>query len=321
LRSFIVTLLALAVAPLFGATPSISVELSDRKITVGDPIEITVTAIADEGVTLGEVTMGDLLNDIVQPEEFEPVSVDRESEDLTEGGQIVRWKTRLVPFITGNFHLPSVSVVWSTMDGASGELSTPLGEIDIESILRAGAVPLEPEPPRGPFDLLEPRPVWPWLVGGGVLLAALLGYWAWRRFEVREQPTVVRPKRRRPPHEVALEDLEALANSDVLRLGELRIFFYTLSGVVRVYFEEEFAIGAPEMTSSELLAALRGREFPLELLDQMQRWIHACDLVKYASQIPREEHCQRAVTLAKAIVSDAHQHFLALKEEAAQRAA
>jgi hypothetical protein len=150
-----------------------------------------------------------------------------------------------------------------------------------------------------------PARLWPYLVGGLAVFLGALASWLWMRSRGRvERPAVPA----RPPLEEALAALDALERSSHVAEQRFRQFFYTLTDIVRVYFERECEIGAPEMTSEELLLALQERHFPPPLCEQMQRWIGACDLVKYASQRPRSEHCQTALTLARAIVTSAHHH-------------
>ena len=67
------------------------------------------------------------------------------------------------------------------------------------------------------------------------------------------------------------------------------------------------------MTSHELLDALRETGFPQVICTQIDNWMGACDLVKYARQSPQSDHCATAISLARAIISESHQHALVLR--------
>jgi hypothetical protein len=299
------------------APPRIDVDLSRSRCEVGDPVEVAVTVTMEPGLHVSEPTLHRVLRDVVQPD----AAVLTPRETTGDGAVRQTWRSVFVPFLTGDVDLPEIVVTWTSAEGATGEVRAPLGTLTVKSVLAMGITPSEPLPPHGPFSLPVLKPRWPYWAAAFAAVVLGAAWWAARRWRRRGQPSAARPRRVRPPHEVALERLDALATSDLAHEDGLRVFFYTMTDIVRVYFDREFGIDAPEMTSTELLESLRVGEFPVTLCETVERWVRASDLVKYARQRPREEHRERAVKMAKAIVVEAHQHRLGRGPEMAAEAA
>lgn len=289
------------------APPQIEVRVEPREVTLGDPVQVEVTITGDPDVHVGEIRLGPLGENLGQPCPGESLA------PVRDGDQVRRiWRTALQPFAPGQIALPTVSAVWTAADASTGEVTAELGQITVASVIPPGINPPGPKAPHGPYELPAPRPVWPYWAAAGALLALAGAWWLSRRR--RAQPALAHPVPARPPHELALADLDALERSSLIAEGQFRVFFYTLTDIVRAYFAREFGLGAPEMTSEELHQALATGDYPAALCDQVRRWTAVCDLVKYARQRPRPEHCQAALTLARAIVTAGHQHWLARRE-------
>lgn len=296
------------------APPTVTVEVDPREGDLGDHVTVRADITTETGHQIREVILGEL------GERFALVGDPELAPPGPSGatGRTQTWRATLAVFASSEVTLPPLTVRWSSADEPSGEVTAALGTVAMRSVIPPGTNPIGPKDPQGPFELQVPSSPWRFITAAAGLAFTALALWLWKRRAPREAKPV-RPAR--PPYEQALADLDALAGSGLVPQQQWRPFFYTLTGIVRVYFEAECAIGAPEMTSEELLAALREHRFPATLCEQMQRWITACDLVKYARQSPRPEHCETALTLARAIVTGAHHHHLAVRAGAEAPAA
>jgi len=120
-----------------------------------------------------------------------------------------------------------------------------------------------------------------WVLGGLVLLAALV--WGWSYWRKRRATAPVVPVI--PAHIRAKQRLrEALA-----LIGEPKRFCISVSDTVRWYLEERFDFRAPERTTEEFLHELKSTN--LLSPDQKQslgEFLNRCDLVKFARYEPRE---------------------------------
>jgi hypothetical protein len=132
------------------------------------------------------------------------------------------------------------------------------------------------------------------VVGGvGVLVGRTL---AKRRRKARPEPRVVDG---RPPHEIAFARLKELERSGALDQVDRRPFYFAVTEIVRDFLGRRFGFDALDMTSTELLEALAGKAPPPALSGELERWLGACDLVKYA-RVPADR-AEAAAALAAAV--------------------
>jgi hypothetical protein len=90
-----------------------------------------------------------------------------------------------------------------------------------------------------------------------------------------------------PAHEWARRQIAALIGDDLIGKGQVQGFYYRISAIVRGYIERRYGVCAPEMTTEEFLAATAGDfRFAAGPATELQAFMAACDLVKYARHRP-----------------------------------
>src|SRR5262249_43712536 len=127
---------------------------------------------------------------------------------------------------------------------------------------------------------------WPWATGG--LLAVLLVLWQIRRLRRRAPTPVARPEpapapvRETPAHELALQQIDALARERLWEKGDLKTHYVRLSLLLREYLEKRFRVPALESTTREIFPALKNPGFPIQLSASLRELLEQADLTKYA---------------------------------------
>ncbi len=137
------------------------------------------------------------------------------------------------------------------------------------------------------------------LLLGGLILGVL--YVISKRLE-RRKITVGKIK---TPYECAMLRLKSLQEEDLLNNKRYEEFYLKLSRIIRYYFEEQFTINAPDMTTEEFLADLQA----LDKLNEKQKnvlkdFLTSCDLVKFAKHEPGREEVEKSFELAKALLEE-----------------
>jgi hypothetical protein len=95
------------------------------------------------------------------------------------------------------------------------------------------------------------------------------------------------PPLKRPPDLVATAALASLRLHLPESDAQVPAFVDEVSTVLRTYLEEGFGARAPESTTEEFLAELAGRHDVLSgHSDLLERFLGACDLVKFARHRP-----------------------------------
>ena len=129
-----------------------------------------------------------------------------------------------------------------------------------------------------------------------------------RLLPLRESPP-------RPPHEIAVEALDRLRDSDLLEKGKIKAYYTEISEIIRRYIEGRYFIVALEMTTTDVLDGLSREDVFEEDYDLFQMFLDRCDLVKFAKMIPTAEENEEILRLAYEIVDRTKVLFEAEPEE------
>lgn len=101
-----------------------------------------------------------------------------------------------------------------------------------------------------------------------------------------------------PPHEIALRDLKKLHSERLWQEGNHKLYYSGLTDILRAYIAGQFGVGALEMTSDEIIEAMRGVEIPQKQKMDLTELLRDADLVKFAKATPEAEANEAAYTMA-----------------------
>jgi hypothetical protein len=264
-----------------------SIELSPRKITVGDPIDLTLSTDLEPGK----------LVIFPAPEQFAPAEVIKsDTIDASASRRTIRYTISL--FEPGEVDLPNLPIV--SGDGAEAEtLWIDPGQIEvISSVDAADSSSLKDirPPVKLPWTFRE---MLPYIIGGliglGAAVAAFL-WWRKRRREAGEIPEYVPPPL--PPDVIAMRKLEDLRVRKVWQDGRIKEFHSELTEILKEYIGALHGFNALEMTSEELLIAREKWSPDEEHFGQMRRIVTLADLVKFAKLSPTPHDHEKSLELA-----------------------
>ncbi|MBI4000051.1 MAG: hypothetical protein HY351_05490, partial [Candidatus Omnitrophica bacterium] len=143
------------------------------------------------------------------------------------------------------------------------------------------------------------NPIWPWLI---VLILIAAGSGAWV-FYLRKQQlqTQLRLEEMLSSHDEAYQALNKLRNSDLIRRGFVKVYFFQMSEILRRYFERRYHIRALESTTYELMKELKEKlsPDPFKLVEDV---LSFCDLVKFAKYNPEPAEILRQNNQSKMII-------------------
>ncbi|HKQ98956.1 MAG TPA: hypothetical protein VJV75_13860, partial [Candidatus Polarisedimenticolia bacterium] len=281
------------------APVSIEVSAERTTATVGDPVRLTfrIRRPADAAVVTFDADRSLDAMTLLDQQEAAPKTL---PDGRVEETRVVT----LAAYETGSKSLAPVRVVYRTADGKEGSVATAPVAVEVGSVLTAGQT--NPADIKKPITLPE-RALWPWVLAGALVLAALLGYWLWRRSRRRpvepEAPVipVVPP---RPAHEIAFAELERLLASGLLERGEVKKFYIELAEILRRYLGARFGIDTFDRTTWEILEELRRVRPPENVTTMAREFLDACDLVKFARHHPDQEETRRTVERAYRLIDE-----------------
>jgi hypothetical protein len=275
--------------------PTVTARVDKAQAHVGDPIHLEVVAIAKSAVPVN----------LPSTLELEPFSLlDRqESEQNLGDGRIRRVFTlTIATYEPGPKEVPAIEVTYL---GPRGDLRT--ARTSPVAVKIGSLIANEPEPAikdaAPPVSVVEEN-LWPAYLAGALVaagLGALLTMAIVRRLRARRGDRPGPPPR--PAHEVALERLDRLGAYGFLENADNRPFYFAVSEVIREYLGARFGFDSLELTTDELVAQLRrssGREI---VVGEIQGWLSACDLVKFAKISPGAAEARGALESAIRIVT------------------
>ncbi len=301
------TVMAMILMAVIGVAAGGDLEVSVRgpaaggRITVGDPVTLTVTLRYPEGASAPQLVRQ-------FPDDVSLLGEDPLETSLANGRRVEQRRLRLAFFRPGK--ISSGPIRYTTVAaGTSLTGESPGVTVTIHSVLTgsdktpaAAASPwIIPYPTRRLVLLLVAAALLLGLLVGGIIL--------WRR---RKRPRPVLPDL--PPHLVARRRLQELAALDLPGRGEWADFHFRISEIIKAYLGRELGVSVLERTTSEIAAQLpRVTALDAATRDQVERFLVEADRVKYARCQPTLAAMEATMRSALEIVTRAHAGVEALR--------
>ncbi|MDZ7774068.1 MAG: hypothetical protein U5K31_15195 [Balneolaceae bacterium] len=152
---------------------------------------------------------------------------------------------------------------------------------------------------------------WPWILGLLIAGAAAWYLWRmWRQGDYRRKKEGRAPFRATPfrdPLTELRDTLRQLEKASLQNKEDFEQFYINLGDAIRAYFEELYEITALEMTSGEILQALREEAVDRDLVGATRDVLNEADLVKFARFEPTVEQSKKALSKGYAFLERAQQ--------------
>ena len=302
-----VPIFAIACLSLLGHPDAASAQLVrayilQDSVTVGDRLTLVVVAEHKEGdvvafptfePTAGQAggTLGDLLV-------FGPRRQGRMLLGVGYNYPVADTLTyEVTTFALDSAFVPQIAVT-VTSNGAQRRAASDPFFFQVSSLVPPDATTMRDITPIAPFS----RSLLPFLLAVLVAVAAALAMrWWWKRppkpVEIEPIPEVVAPVE--SPIAEAMRRLEALDQTDLTQVENLKPFFVELSECLRTYLERKLGVPALETTTAELYGELRettmaGR-LPGDVSSDIRTILQQADLVKFAKYKYSEDVSHAAV--------------------------
>lgn len=146
-----------------------------------------------------------------------------------------------------------------------------------------------------------------------IILGLLIWLIAWLIVRhLRQRSVMPRPAPKIPPHVVANKALVELGHRKLWQKGKFKAYYTELTSILRAYISGRWDVGALEMTTDEIIAALRDVEMPTASRTDLITILRTADMVKFAKAEPEaednEENLSRAIYFVEntKVVDKAH---------------
>ena len=288
--------------------PDVNVALlADREeLTVGDLVTLTIEVSHPSDHTAVLPRLGS---------EWGPFEVRSQTPVRTEPGSDGISKTRkrfeVALFAPGEYETPSIPLSVRLPDGSVSQVDAPTVDLTVRSVLSGDDNVLRDI--RSPADLSEnfwDRPESRALVAlAAVAALCVAAYFLYRRFRGDEE-SYEQIVDTRTPLEVATQELDRIERLDLPGNGEFKEHYTLISAALRAflqgtYFEDAGGPSAEDMTTDEIVDALRSHSMGSGYLALVRDLLLEADLVKYSSYTPTASEAYGALVGAREILGEA----------------
>jgi hypothetical protein len=316
---------------------SLKLTLAPAELPFDGKAVLTVEAVAPRGVTVEVSDYQERIREAGRQYEFRATRTQRNEAVLSADGKL-RWEYvyGLEFFVPGEFELPAAKMSYAapaagaatdlthqgdglsgkeagqsaaTADAAGASEAEAPKRLETESIhvkalatdeATQAATKLTEIKTLPPKELAEPWTRWVIVSAVAASVATLAILLIARRMRRQSQePVIVLAA-----HEWFDRQLAALLGDDLIPKGLIQEFHYRISDILRGYIERRFHVHAREMTTEEFLAAAgRDNRFGAVAAADLNNFLTACDMVKYARHTPGPQQADALVRTAGEFVN------------------
>lgn len=212
----------------------------------------------------------------------------RSAIDTSQGSQknwkLYRQKLTITSFDTGYITFPKLPFKTGTGKDTSLILSDSV-------LLQYSSIPVDTTKAIKDIKGIMSAPltvgeILPWVLIIMILGAlSIAAYTVYLRKKSKKPLILFKPKPELPAHVVAFEALNHLKDEALWKKGKFKEYYTGLTDILRSYLEKRFGVMAQEMTSDEILEALKNQTND-GLMNRLRNLFFTADLVKFAKGIP-----------------------------------
>ncbi len=262
--------------------PTIESRITPESVMIGDPfvLEIDIKKDINQDIAFPEFDF----EQQGQIEAVEPATIDTISVEGRR--QHLRRRYRLRSFDEGVYHLGRMSVLYSdknVVDTLRDDRELQLEVLTFQIDSTSHAI-YDIKPQRNmPFKMAEISGYLMW--GFTILILLVVLIYVVLRIAAhygknigglfKSAPPV-------PPHITAIEALEQLHNKKLWQSNKHKQYYSMLTDILRTYISGRYSLAAMEMTTDEIIEAIRRLDMPQKCAMDLQNLLRDADLVKFA---------------------------------------
>jgi hypothetical protein len=275
---------------------AVTATLSTPRIRIGEPVELTLSALHRDG-TMVEFPSPARGKDVIVRDSVTGSTL------LPNGLRQTVQRLQITSMtITNHVLAENAAIQFSTPAGLHWTDPYPFVALEVVSALAPGET--DPRPPKtGLVRWPAPPSRWIWIALA--LLALLAAAFAALRKFLSTPRTFLHMPPPVPPHQTALAALADLRAKGWLEALNFEPFYVELSGIVRRYLEARFGLRAPERTTEEFIRdALSSRKLSDAHQTLVAGFLEQSDLVKFARHAPGQSDMRNALDSAERLVRE-----------------
>ena len=276
--AFCYLLSAICLQPFAAAEQSafkVKTTASPTRVTVGDEINLMIQVERPKKAVMSPPSSKINLSpfELKRIEMLPPLGKNRVKETV---------KVVLTIFELGDFKIPPVALSIEESGRVEQVFSDPV-DVKVVEVPKRVSDKDDIRPIKGPVSLGVWR-IAQWVLGFLALALSILLMVKiiFRRLRQKEQDL----ESLLPAHERALLEWERLKAKGFLEARKIKEFYSELANILRRYVERSLEIETLELTTPEIMAALKEKNFREDALEKSRGLLENADLVKFAKFFP-----------------------------------
>ncbi len=269
------------------------------KFLIGSQIGLTIEFETEKGAVVEWPVLGDTITRSIEIVAKNPVdTIQAENGNMLLLRQIIS----ITSFDTGFVVMPPLVFRVTSTGNQPVELKSQPVLFEVQSLQVDMSKDIKDIKPviTAPYTLRDFLP-WILLLVAVGLLGSLL--WFFIKNRKRNRPLIkLSSKPAKPAHVIALEMLEELRKEQIWQKGQVKEYYTRLTDILRNYFEKRFGVNAAEMTSEEILFAMKDYLSEYSSMDDLRKVLTRSDLAKFAKGQPIGAENELSLTYARTII-------------------
>ena len=289
MKRFLLLLLALPLMQsLCADTPVVRARVEPDSIFIGDRFDYVIEIDKDLVQTTHFPTFSAKDGMVELVEELPVDTLKRDGRRLR-----IAKRYRLAAFQEGLINMGAAGVVYADKNivdtlYAADSVYLKVATFQIDSTSQS-IFDLKPQQ-NLPFKVAEIKSYLLWgLLALVILVALLVALDRYLKARGRRLGDLFKPAPPQPPHVIAIAALEALHHQKLWQNNKHKLYYSLLTEILRTYIDGRWGVSAMEMTSDEIIAAMRSVELPDKARMDLTAILRDADLVKFAKFAPEAE--------------------------------
>ena len=262
------------------AQVSATLRADSSKIQIGDHLNIRLTVKHPNNLVVQFPPIADTLGNL------EIVSAAKIDTGTEGSNKVLSQLYTVSAYDSGEYHAGPIKVFFKNSSGEldsilSNDIPVTVNTLDVDTAKPFKAI-------KAPLDVpYSWKEFIPYIIGGIVLLIAIVaGIILWRKY-CKQKPVVVeRPKPKDPAHIWARKELKKLEEEKLWQGDNVKLYYSRLTDILRFYLEYRYGWYAMESTTEEIQDEIENYNLKEKAKENLVSTLRTADLVKFAKMLP-----------------------------------
>lgn len=272
----------------------VQVSTDKSQYEIGDYIYVTITITGQTNATYYWPE-----SDVVSP--FELIT-ENPIDTVVKGQTLTLTKKMVVSmYDAGDVYFPQLTIAYQQKNDTtqyvlvSDSVGLRIQGIDVDTTQNI-------KPITDVLDVTVKKNIWMWVIIGALALG-LIAFALWYFLLRKKHPlTLAQPERIVPITERYLLRLQELENKKLWQQDQRKLYYSELTGILRQYIEERYAVATMEHTSDEIVSQASRHPELRNFVTDIEYVLSLADMAKFAKSHPLADENIRALSLVRSFI-------------------